>query len=136
MVGASDEIVEAEAEADFPEWPGIGGVDWEEKWLRVDEMRGELAEEIAFAAGFGDEGELTMFEIAEAAVDEFAGTTGSAGGEVGLLDQGDAKTTERGVTRDAGAENTAANDQQVKRGAGQLGKPNLILSRQALYSRH
>ena len=82
-------------------------------------MRRQLPEAKAFPAGFCDQPEGRLFEIAEPAMDEFRGSAGGTAGEVGLFDQCNPQSAQGRVARDARAKNTAANDEHIEGRVGQ-----------------
>ena len=82
-------------------------------------MRRQLSKAKAFPAGFCDQPEGRVFEIAEPAMDELRGSAGSAAGEVGLLDQRNPQSAQGRVARHARAKNTAANDEHIEGLVGQ-----------------
>ena len=58
--------------------------------------------------------EIHLLEVTQAAVHEFRGTTGSAGGEVALLDKTDREPAGRSIEGAANASDTAADDKHVE----------------------
>jgi hypothetical protein len=58
--------------------------------------------------------QLELLQVAQAAVDQLAGSTGRAGSQVTSLDQGDLEPTGGGVEGGAGAGDPAADDQHVE----------------------
>ena len=61
-----------------------------------------------------DQAEVAVLEVAQAAVDQLGRHAAGAGGEVALVDEGDAQAAQGGVEGDAGAGDAAAEDEQVK----------------------
>src|SRR5687767_7535411 len=86
-------------------------------------MRRVAHEEAAFAEGFGDEGDVALFEIADAAVNEFGAAAGGAFGEIVLLDKCRAITARGRFDGGAEASSAAADDEDVPRfgGVAELG---------------
>src|SRR6185436_7571245 len=60
------------------------------------------------------EAKVEVLEIAKPAVDELRGAARGAGGEVGLLDEGDAVPARGGVQGHTGAGDPAADDDEVE----------------------
>jgi len=54
-----------------------------------------------------------MFEVAEPAVHQAAGTAARAEGQVALLHQHRAHAPHRGVTRDTGTDNATTDDEEI-----------------------
>jgi hypothetical protein len=75
-----------------------------------------LQEEAPFVEGFADEGEIALFEVAEAAVDEFGASTGSGLGEVGLFDEQGAQAAGGGIDGATQSGGAAANDEDIPEG--------------------
>jgi hypothetical protein len=67
----------------------------------------------AFAQRLAHQAELALFQVAQAAVDQFAAGTGGVRGQVVLFAQHHAQATATGVTGDAGAIDAATDHQQV-----------------------
>jgi hypothetical protein len=68
---------------------------------------------IALAAGLARHAELTLGDVAEAAVNELRGAARGAGGEVLALDEQRAQAARGGVAQHGGARDAAAHHQQV-----------------------
>ncbi len=57
--------------------------------------------------------EVEQLEVAKPAVDETRGSRAGARGEIVLLDEGDGQSAERGVARDPGSDDPAADDKEI-----------------------
>ena len=69
---------------------------------------------LALDQRLANEAELVIFEIAQAAVDELARARRRSLRKIVLLEQQRRKTAARGVARDAGAVDAAADDDEVE----------------------
>ena len=83
-------------------------------------MSGVLVQDFAFPAGLMDQPQFEMFEIAQAAMDQFGGATAGAGGKILFFDESGFQTARGGIERDSGAGYTPADDQDVELATGQL----------------
>jgi hypothetical protein len=79
-------------------------------------------DQAAFPQRLPDQREVEHLEIAQPAVDEFAGAARRAGGEVAGLDQADGEAAGDGVERRPRSDHSAADHQEVELGAGQSGQ--------------
>lgn len=116
---AGEELIDFEADAierAFP--PGVTGDDEGEF---ADEVGGILAEEPAFFEGLHDEGDVALFEVANAPVDEFGAPAGGAFSEVVLFEEEGGVASGGGIEGDADAGGAAADDDDVPRAGVGLG---------------
>ena len=95
----------------FHSVPRAGG---ENERQRGGEVRGDFVEDDFFDAGFADETDAALGEVAKAAVEQAGGSAGGAEGEVGFVEKRDAQAAHGGVARDAGADDAAADDEDVE----------------------
>ena len=72
-----------------------------------------LQQHLALGERLGDQAELVLLEVAQAAVDQLGGRRRGRAGEIAALDQQHRQAAAGGVARDAGAVDAAADDQQV-----------------------
>jgi len=78
---------------------------------------GSIAQKIlTLLQGFVDQAELTELEVTQPAMDETAGPARGAVAQITLLDQAGADAPERGIPRNAGAVDAAADDDQIENG--------------------
>jgi hypothetical protein len=68
----------------------------------------------AFTAGLEHQVQVSMFQVADAAVNQPRGTTGCSTRKVARFEQCHAKSAQRRVSRNAGPGNAAANDGNVE----------------------
>ena len=82
---------------------------------RAGQMRcaGDAQQDLALGERLGHQAELVVLEVAQAAVDQLRGGRRGRAGEIVLLDQQHRQAAPRGVARDAGAVDAAADHQQV-----------------------
>ena len=80
---------------------------------RFDKMRRRLQQNFALGKRLGDESEFVIFEIAQAPVDQFRAPRRRVLSKIVALDQQHGQATTRGVARNAGAVDAAADHQQV-----------------------
>ena len=78
-------------------------------------MEGEF-----FDAGFVDEADAALGEIAETSVEESGGAAAGAEGKVVAVDEGNAESAHGGIACDAGADDSAAGDEDVPVGLGEV----------------
>ena len=76
-------------------------------------MRRGLDQPLALAQRLGDELEVVIFEVAQAAMDQFGRRGGGVRGEIVALDQQYLEAVERGLARDGAAVDAAADDEYV-----------------------
>ena len=112
-LASSKMVIEEEAKANQPGRALLGTVRQHEAH-GPDDVRRSPQENLPLDQGFADEAELVIFEIAQPAVDEFAGTRRCSFGEIAFLDEQDRKSTTGGVARDSGAIDAAADDSEVE----------------------
>jgi hypothetical protein len=78
-------------------------------------VRGDPARErLDLAERLPDEREVAEAEVAEPAVDELRGRARRPGGKIAALDERDGEPVARRELGDAGAEDSAADDEQVE----------------------
>src|SRR5262249_5151821 len=80
----------------------------------MDQMRGIAQQEGPLVQRLVDEREVAEIEIAQTPGDQLRGNTARAGGEISLVDEGDAQPAERRIKGNAGAGDAAAEDEQVE----------------------
>jgi hypothetical protein len=71
----------------------------------------EPEQDLALGQRLANEPEFVVLEISQAAMNELARCRGRRAGKVVLLDEQDAQAAASGVTRNASAIDTAANDE-------------------------
>ena len=82
---------------------------------RLHQMRAEPGEhQVALAQGLADQPEFELLEVAQAAVDQLAGTAAGAGGPVASFQQRGRQPARRRVERASGADHAAADDNDVE----------------------
>jgi hypothetical protein len=81
---------------------------------RADQMRRIVEQTLALGQILVHQAELTLLQVANAAVNHLRGFRGGAGGEVVLLDQGCFQPAAGGIEGHPGASNAPADDQHVE----------------------
>ena len=107
-------VVQREPGAEIPTLPTpmLEGV---EELHRLDQMRGQLLQhEPTFGQGLGHQAEVEHLQVAQASVDQLAGPARRAGREVTCFDQSDPQTAGGRVECRTGADDAAADDQDVQ----------------------
>jgi hypothetical protein len=79
------------------------------------QVRSDGKEHASLAIGLPHEAQVSLLEVAEAAMNQPAGTGAGAGAEIRLLHEHRSQATHRGVAGYPGTRNAAANDQQIYR---------------------
>src|ERR1700722_11225780 len=113
--GARKNVVEPQSDVhrEAAESPAV--VNGKKKPDRTHQMRrGAMAQAFAFAQRMIHEGELPLRQVAKSAVNELRGSPGSRTREIARLDQRHAESAQRGVTRDRGSVDAAADDAQIE----------------------
>ncbi len=88
--------------------------DREQERNRSDEVRAESAEQQGpLAQRLVDQGHVELLEVAQSAVDQFAGPAGGAGGEIAGLDERHGQPAGGRVERDPGTGHATADDDDV-----------------------
>ena len=83
---------------------------------RLHQVRAEPGQhQVPFPQGFAYQPELQLLEVAQAAVDQLAGSAARAGRPVPRLQQRRGKPARDGVERASGADDPAADDEHVER---------------------
>ncbi len=77
-------------------------------------MRHLIQHALAFAQGFTHQAELSIFQVAQSAMDYSCGAAGSAGRKIVLLNQYRTFAPLRALTRNGNTVNAAADYQNVK----------------------
>jgi hypothetical protein len=77
-------------------------------------VRGDAQQHLALRERLGDEAELVVLEVAQAAVDELGRPRRGGAGEVGLLREQHRQPAARGIARNAGAVDAAADDEEIE----------------------
>jgi len=85
-------------------------------------MRRYPQQDPPFRRGLVHQAERPVLEVSQTAVDQARRPSARSAGEVGSLEQGGAEPAHRGVTRDAGAGDAAANDEHVDGRLRQFGE--------------
>ena len=83
---------------------------------RRDDVRRDRQQHFAFGERLGDQPELVVLEVAQPAMDQLGALRRSGRGEIVLFGQQHGKAAARGVARDAGAVDAAADDEEVEDG--------------------
>ena len=78
---------------------------------RPDDVRSDAQQALALDQRLAHQAELEEFEIAQPAVYQLRGLRRGARRQIRLLDQCDLETASRGVARNAGAVDAAADDE-------------------------
>ena len=73
-----------------------------------------MPQPLALAERMINEKQLPLRQGAKPAMNQLRGSRGGRAGKISSLDQRDIETAHRGVTRDRGAVDTAANDAQIE----------------------
>src|SRR6187399_1370060 len=79
----------------------------------VDDVRGVAVEQAAFAESLQDEGDVALFEVAHAAVDELGAAAGGALGEVVGFEEEGLEAAGGGIDGDAESGGASADDDEV-----------------------
>ena len=85
-------------------------------------MRGGAQQGFALVQGLIDEPDLGELEITQPAVNQAAGPARSGVAEVRLLDEARAQAAARGIPRNAGTIDAAADDDEIERHAARQGR--------------
>ncbi len=111
--GKGHHVVHAESEPDQP--VGVLAVERRDDQLqRLDQMRRHLDVDLPLEQGLANEAQVEVLQVAQAAMDEFAGAAGSAAGEVGALQQRNAEAAHDCVEGDPCAGDPATDDEDVE----------------------
>jgi hypothetical protein len=81
---------------------------------RLDQVRGELGDQVTLAQRLVDQLEVTLLQVPQAAVDQLAGPARGAGGQVAGLHQGHSQAAGRGIQRGSRSGDAAPDDQHVE----------------------
>ena len=108
-------VVKEESEADRPGWPQPVPVGQHEP-LAPDEVRCDREEMLALHQRLANQAQVQILEVAQAAMHQLGGRGRRVIREAVLFDEHDAKAAARGVARNAGAVDSAADDEQVEVG--------------------
>ena len=111
---AGEGVVDFQADAEEGAFPPL--VAGDDEGEVVDDLGGVAVEEAALAEGFQDEGDVALFEITDAAVDELGTAAGGALGEVVGFEQERAQAAGGGIDGDTEAGGSAADDDDVPGG--------------------
>ena len=112
---AGEHVVERQAGRQLEEADRAAPVDRDDELLRPDQVRGQRPQPLALAHGLEDEAHVPLLQVAEPAVDQLRRAARRAAREVATLDHGGPEAAHRGVARDAGAVDAAADDEDVER---------------------
>ena len=114
LVAPAEAVVEKEAQPDRP--PGAHpGVMREHEAHRPDDVRGVAQEHNALAQGAAHEAEVAVLHVAKPAMDQLGAGRRGVRGQIVLLAQQHVEAAPRRVPGDAGAVDTAADDEQIDR---------------------
>ena len=80
---------------------------------RLDDVRRGGEQDFPLRQRLGDEPEFEVLQVAQPAMDQLGAPRRRVRGEIVLLEQDHAQSAPRGVARDAGAVDAAANDGEV-----------------------
>src|SRR5882672_6356530 len=105
-------IVEKQPGADQPRGPQVRLVRQHEL-ERPDDVGRDAEQRLALGERFGDEAELEVLQVPQAAVDQLGRGRRGRRGEVALLDQEHLQAAAGGVARDTRAVDAAADDQEI-----------------------
>ncbi len=89
---------------------------------RPRQVRRGSEHDFAFAQRFAHQPEVVMLEVTQAAMDQLGAGRRSVRREIVLFAEYDLQAATRCVARDAGAIDTAADDQDIAAGTGDLGQ--------------
>ena len=112
-VACREDAIEEDAGADAEPFPVFGAVEHKEEWLRVHQVWRDLEQDGAFGQRFVHQVDVALLQVTNAAVDHPAGTAAGAPADGVLVDQRDREAAEHGVAGDAGADDAAAEDEEV-----------------------
>lgn len=113
LVTARKQSIKTQAEANLPRTAAGVAINRQVKGPQPHQFRRQLEQQGALTETFADQGELRAFQIAESAVNEFAGSAGGAGGQRRLFQYQDRMALRRGGLGYARPMNAAAYDYQV-----------------------
>src|SRR5262245_18645661 len=119
-------VVEKQAEPDQPGRPQPAMMRQDEA-KRPDDVRSGAEQNLALQQRFADEPELVVFEIAQAAVDQFRGSGGRCAGEIAFVAEEYRQPAPGGVAGDAAAVDPAADDRNVEGRLAHLPSPGFAL---------
>ena len=80
-------------------------------------MRSKTAEERLFLARLAHQADVPLRQVSQAAMQKPRRAAAGSGGEIGLLDESDSQSAHGGVARYTGADDTAANDENIQAGS-------------------
>ena len=109
----SEQRINPKPKFQLPRPASCVAIDRNKEWLELDEFRGDSQMYGAFAQTLAHQRELAGFEIAQAAVNQFAGSTGRTAGEAEAFDEQGAVTRGRGGLQYPGSVNAAADDDYI-----------------------
>ena len=112
---AGEQVVQPQAGAEAPRRHPRAPVRGQHERERADQMGRHLEQDPPLARCLAHQVELVLLEVAQAAVDQPRRMRRRAAREVALVHHGGAKAAQRGVARDPGAGDAAADDQHVHR---------------------
>jgi hypothetical protein len=95
-------------------------VDWKQKRLWPDQVRGYSEQRAPLAARLKNQPEIPILEIPKAPMDQPRRCTTGAATEITLVDQRRPKSPHRRVPGDAGTRYAPTNDQEVNRTRGHI----------------
>ncbi len=116
-------VIELEAGDELPALQAGALVDGPDEGQGAHQVGGEPQQPVALDAGFEDEAEVAVLQVAHAAVDEAGGAAGGAGGEVLALHECHAQAPQGGVASDAATGDAAADDEDIELLGGESEQP-------------
>ena len=97
-----------------PPTPSLAGQREQERH-GTDEVRSEAGgKQPSLVQSFMDQAQIELLQVAQAAVDKFAGSRRRTRGKVARLNEGHRQAARSGIDRGTGARDTATNDQDVE----------------------
>jgi hypothetical protein len=115
-----ERVVHREADAVHPLWHFIARKCRERKCERVDEALALVHQRFAFLDRLARDEELTLTQVAQAAVDELCRPARRARGKILRFDEQRFLSVARGFAKNAGARNATANHDDVPRFGGSV----------------
>ena len=107
-------VVEQQPGADVGPLPAAVGQRVEERHRPHQVRRQPVEQQPALLERLADQAEVEHLEVAQPAVDQLAAAAAGAAGQVALLQQAGAEPAGHRVERDARADDTAADDEDVE----------------------
>jgi hypothetical protein len=108
----ADMVVEEESEPDLPSRPESRHMG-QDKLHRSHQVRRNRQQAFPLREGFADESELIPLEVTQSAVDQFRAGRRGRGTQIRLFDERNVEAAAGGITGNAGAVDTTADDEEV-----------------------